>query len=148
MRTILAALLIGVIFGAGLALSDMINPARVQAFLDVAGRWDPTLLYVMSSALLASALSYRVRRRMTHPVLAERFHVPGNAELDPRLLAGAVLFGIGWGIAGFCPGPAITGLVLGAWQVWLFVAAMLVGMTAHRLLPRPDSPPPERQPAI
>lgn len=148
MRRILAALLVGVIFGAGLALSDMINPARVQAFLDVAGRWDPTLLYVMGSALVPSALAYRVRRRMTHPVLAERFHVPANADPDPRLLVGAALFGVGWGIAGFCPGPAISGLVLGVWQVWLFVAAMLVGMIAHRLLPRPAEKPPGRQPAI
>ncbi|WP_431470191.1 DUF6691 family protein [Sphingosinithalassobacter sp. LHW66-3] len=147
MNRILAALLVGVIFGAGLALSDMINPARVQAFLDVAGRWDPTLLYVMGSALVPSALAYRVRRRMTHPVLAERFRVPGNADPDPRLLVGAALFGIGWGIAGFCPGPAIAGLVLGAWQVWLFVAAMLVGMAAHRLLPRPAEEPRRQQPA-
>ena len=147
MNRILAALLVGVIFGAGLALSDMINPARVQAFLDVAGRWDPTLLYVMGSALVTSALAYRVRRRMTHPVLAERFRVPGNADPDPRLLVGAALFGIGWGIAGFCPGPAIAGLVLGAWQVWLFVAAMLVGMAAHRLLPQPAEEPRRQQPA-
>ena len=147
MRRLFAALLVGMIFGAGLALSDMINPARVLAFLDVAGRWDPTLLYVMVSALIPSALAYLVRRRMTRPVLTERFHVPGNAEPDPRLVAGAALFGIGWGIAGFCPGPAIAGLVLGAWQVWLFVAAMLVGMTAHRLLPRPAENPPRRQPA-
>ncbi|AKM06390.1 YeeE/YedE family protein [Pelagerythrobacter marensis] len=137
MRNALAALLVGIIFGAGLALSDMINPARVLAFLDVAGRWDPTLLYVMGAALIPSALAYLVRRRMTHPMLADEFHVPENAGLDRRLLIGAALFGIGWGIAGFCPGPAFAGLVLGAWQVWLFVAAMLVGMAAHRLLPQP-----------
>ncbi len=145
MRAVFAALLVGVVFGAGLALSDMINPARVQAFLDVAGRWDPTLLYVMGSALVPSALAYRVRRRMNQPALTERFYVPGRAKPDARLVVGAVLFGVGWGIAGFCPGPAIAGLVLGAWQVWLFVAAMLVGMTAHRLLPSPlenRTPPP------
>jgi uncharacterized protein len=137
MSKFLAALLVGVIFGAGLALSDMINPARVQAFLDVAGQWDSTLLFVMGSALVPSVLAYLIRRRMTHPLLAERFHLPANAGVDRRLLAGAALFGIGWGIAGFCPGPALAGLVLGAWQVWLFVVAMLVGMAAHRLLPRP-----------
>jgi len=137
MGKVLTALLVGAVFGGGLALSDMINPARVQAFLDVVGRWDPTLLYVMVSAIIPSAVAYLVRRRMAHPLLAEQFHVPRNAEADRRLLAGAALFGIGWGIAGFCPGPALAGLVLGAWQVWLFVAAMLVGMFVHRLVPRP-----------
>ena len=137
MRNDLAALFVGAIFGAGLVLSDMVNPARVQAFLDVAGRWDPTLMYVMGAALIPSALAYLVRRKLMRPVLATRFYVPENAAPDPRLLTGAALFGVGWGIAGFCPGPALAGLVLGAWQAWLFVAAMLAGMIAHRLLPAP-----------
>ena len=137
MRSVFVALLVGAVFGAGLVVSDMVNPARVQAFLDVTGQWDPTLLFVMGAALIPSALAYLVRRRLTRPLLEEHFFVPENAALDRRLLTGAALFGIGWGIAGFCPGPALAGLVLGAWQVWLFVAAMLAGMIAHRLLPAP-----------
>lgn len=145
MRNDLAALFVGAIFGAGLVLSDMVNPARVQAFLDVAGRWDPTLMYVMGAALIPSALAYLVRRKLMRPVLATRFYVPENAAPDPRLLTGAALFGVGWGIAGFCPGPALAGLVLGAWQAWLFVAAMLAGMIAHRLLPAPANAVPTTQ---
>ena len=134
MRT-LAALLVGVIFGAGLALSDMINPARVQAFLDVAGAWDPTLLFVMGAAILPSAVAYLIRRRMDRPLFGERFFIPESRTLDWRLFSGAALFGIGWGLAGFCPGPALASLVLGVWQPWLFVAAMLAGMALHRFTP-------------
>lgn len=147
MRNVLAALLVGAIFGAGLVLSDMVNPARVRAFLDVAGQWDPTLMFVMGAALIPSALAYMIRRKLAQPVLASRFFVPENAAPDRRLLGGAALFGIGWGIAGFCPGPALAGLALGAWQAWLFVAAMLVGMIAHRLVPAPTDALPMTQPA-
>ncbi|WP_206675092.1 YeeE/YedE family protein [Alteripontixanthobacter muriae] len=132
MRNLLPALIVGVIFGAGLVLSDMVNPARVQAFLDVAGAWDPTMMFVMGAALLPSALAYLVHRRMQQPLLADQFFIPRNGPIDRPLLIGAALFGIGWGMAGFCPGPAVAGLVLGIWQVWLFVAAMLVGMILHR----------------
>ena len=135
MRSVFAALLVGAVFGAGLVLSDMVNPARVQAFLDVTGQWDPALAFVMGAALVPSALSYLIRRKLTRPALETRFVVPENAAPDRRLYAGAALFGVGWGIAGFCPGPALAGLVLGAWQTSLFVAAMLAGMIAHRLLP-------------
>lgn len=147
MRNDLAALFVGAIFGAGLVLSDMVNPARVQAFLDVAGRWDPTLMFVMGAALIPSALAYLVRRKLMRPVLASHFFVPENAAPDRRLLTGAALFGVGWGIAGFCPGPALAGLVLGAWQAWLFVAAMFAGMIAHRLLPAPANAVPTTQSA-
>ncbi|MGE3332390.1 MAG: DUF6691 family protein [Rhodospirillaceae bacterium] len=135
MRT-LVVLLIGAVFGAGVTVSDMINPARVQAFLDVAGAWDPTLAFVMAAAIPPSAIAYLIRRRMDRPFLGERFFIPENRQLDTRLLAGAALFGVGWGLAGFCPGPAIAALVLGAWQPWLFVAAMLTGMVLHRLTAR------------
>jgi uncharacterized protein len=137
MRTPLPALFVGTIFGAGLTLSDMVNPARVQAFLDVAGAWDPTLAFVMGAALIPSAIAYLIRRRMNRPLLADQFFVPESRSLDRRLLSGAVLFGIGWGLVGFCPGPALSGLVLGAWQSWLFVAAMLVGMVAFKILAAP-----------
>ena len=133
MRSILPSLLAGTLFGGGLALSDMVNPGRVQAFLDVAGAWDPALLLVMASAVLVSALGYLAARRMRRPLLAGRFWIPENRVLDRQLIAGAALFGIGWGLAGFCPGPASAGLVLGLWQPWLFVAAMFAGMALHRL---------------
>lgn len=133
MRASLSALFAGLLFGAGLALSDMINPARVLAFLDVAGSWDPTLAFVMGGALLPSALAYRIMRRRQAPVFAERFVVPDRRDLDWRLLTGAALFGIGWGLAGFCPGPALASLVLGLWQPIVFVAAMVAGMVLHWL---------------
>lgn len=134
MRVSLTAFFVGIIFGAGLALSDMVNPARVQAFLDIAGQWDPTLLFVMGAALLPSAIAYLLRRRMGRPVFADSFAIPESRTIDRPLLAGAALFGIGWGLVGFCPGPAIAGLALGYWQPWLFVAAMLAGMVLHRFV--------------
>ena len=131
MRNLVPSLIVGVIFGAGLALSDMVNPARVQAFLDVAGAWDPTLLFVMGAALVPSAIAYLIQHRMTRPLLGERFSIPESRTLDRQLLVGAAMFGIGWGLVGFCPGPAVAGMVLGAWQPWLFVVAMLAGMMLH-----------------
>ncbi|HUG46632.1 MAG TPA: YeeE/YedE family protein [Sphingomicrobium sp.] len=133
MSRLLAALAAGLLFGAGLALSDMINPARVLAFLDVAGNWDPTLAFVMAGALLPSAAGYWLARRMKQPVLADEFSIPSNRGIDAPLLLGAALFGIGWGLVGFCPGPAVAALGFGLWQAWLFVAAMLAGMFGHRL---------------
>jgi uncharacterized membrane protein YedE/YeeE len=137
MRHSLPGLIVGLIFGAGLALSDMINPARVLAFLDLAGTWDPTLAFVMGGALIPSAIGYLIVRRMRRPVMAEEFCIPQNRNLERNLLAGAALFGAGWGLVGLCPGPAIAGLVFGAWQVWLFVGAMLVGMLLHRFAAEP-----------
>ena len=134
LRKMLPGLLVGLIFGAGLALSDMVNPARVLAFLDLFGNWDPTLAYVMGSALVPSAISYAIVQRMQRPLLAEEFRIPQNRVIEPQLLAGAAIFGVGWGLIGLCPGPAIAGLALGYWQAWLFVAAMLAGMLAHRFI--------------
>jgi uncharacterized membrane protein YedE/YeeE len=133
MRHSLPGLLVGVLFGAGLALSGMINPARVLGFLDVAGKWDPTLAFVLMAALVPSSLAYLVVRRMRRPVMAEEFCIPQNRTIETRLLAGAGMFGIGWGLVGLCPGPALAGLVFGAWQIWVFVAAMIVGMGLQRL---------------
>ncbi|HTM96690.1 MAG TPA: DUF6691 family protein [Croceibacterium sp.] len=140
MRVILSALFVGILFGAGMALSDMVNPARVLGFLDVAGAWDPTLAFVMGAALIPSALAYRVRPRLHQPLLADRYSIPAARTLDRPLLFGAALFGIGWGLVGFCPGPALAGLVLGAWQPWLFVVAMLAGMALHSSLSRTSQP--------
>jgi uncharacterized membrane protein YedE/YeeE len=127
MKVVLAALVSGTLFGAGLAWSGMTNPARVLGFLDIAGNWDPTLILVMGGALLVSASLFPLVLRRSRPVLAERFALPTARDLDGRLLGGAVVFGVGWGLAGLCPGPAIAGLVTGSPAIVLFVAAMLAG---------------------
>ena len=103
------------------------------AFLDLAGDWDPSLAFVMGGAIIPMVLAYAISRRMRTPLFDKSFLIPENRVLDRRLLFGAALFGIGWGLVGFCPGPAIAGLVMGAWQPWLFVAAMLSGMFIHRI---------------
>ena len=129
----LGALLAGLLFGLGLAVSQMINPAKVLAFLDIAGRWDPSLAFVMIGALAVTALGYRLALQRAAPILADRFEVPTAREIDRRLLAGAVLFGIGWGLVGFCPGPAIASLAFGVKESLIFAAAMLAGMALFRL---------------
>ncbi|HWI77012.1 MAG TPA: DUF6691 family protein [Sphingomicrobium sp.] len=125
--------MVGLLFGAGLAVSGMVDPGRVLGFLDLAGAWDPTLAFVLSAALVPSFLAYVLVRRMKRPLLAEQFCIPQDRTVERRLLAGAALFGIGWGLVGLCPGPAIAGLVLGRWQIWLFVAAMAAGMWLQRI---------------
>lgn len=129
---LLAALLCGALFGAGLVASDMLNPARVLAFLDVAGSWDYTLALVMASALPPAMLAYRLRKRMSAPVCAAAFQVPERRAIDLALVGGAVLFGIGWGLVGFCPGPALAALVSGRSEALIFVAAMLTGLALQR----------------
>ena len=129
----LGALLAGILFGLGLAVSQMINPAKVLGFLDFAGRWDPSLALVMAGALGVTALGYYFVLRRPAPLLAPRFEVPTVREIDRRLLAGAVLFGIGWGLVGFCPGPAIASLAYGVKESLIFAAAMLAGMALFRL---------------
>lgn len=126
---ILMAVVAGALFGIGLSISDMIDPARVLAFLDVAsGAWDPTLGFVMAGAMLPMLVAWRVAAGMGAPVAAERFPGPPAGGIDARLAGGAALFGLGWGLVGFCPGPALAALMLGGWPVLVFVAAMLTGM--------------------
>jgi uncharacterized membrane protein YedE/YeeE len=137
MRAIVPASVAGVIFGAGLALSDMVNPARVLGFLDIAGTWDPTLALVMGGAVVASAIGFAFSRRLRAPLFGKSFFIPENRRLDSQLIGGAALFGIGWGLVGFCPGPAIAGLIYGMWQPWLFVAAMTAGMVLQRVVSAP-----------
>ena len=132
MRHLLPGLFVGLLFGAGLALSGMVDPARVLGFLDITGAWDPTLAFVLAAALIPSALAYAQIRRMRRPILADEFCLPQNRTIESRLLAGAALFGVGWGLVGLCPGPALAGLVLGHWQSWLFVGAMIAGMWLQR----------------
>lgn len=116
-----------------MVVSDMINPARVLAFLDVAGAWDPSLAFVMGGALIPSGIAWLIRRRLEAPLVEDAFHVPGNRKIDRALLGGAALFGLGWGLVGLCPGPALAALTTGAWQAFVFVAAMLAGMGLFRL---------------
>lgn len=140
MRRLIVAVACGLLFGAGLVVSDMVNPARVLAFLDVTGAWDPSLAFVMGGALIPSSIAYLFRRRMTAPVTAPEFQVPEARRIDRPLILGAVMFGLGWGLVGLCPGPALAALTTGAWQVFLFVVAMLVGMGLFRLtLDRPGA---------
>lgn len=133
-KRVVPPLFSGLLFGAGLTLSGMTNPDRVRGFLDLFGRWDPTLVFVMGGAVLVMAIAWRGRARMQRPLFGDKFSLPDRTDLDAKLITGSALFGIGWGIAGLCPGPAVAGLALGFWQAWLFVAAMLAGMLSHRLL--------------
>jgi len=132
-----AALASGLIFELGLAVSGMMNPAKVIGFLDVAGDWDPTLAFVMAGALLVAVPAYRLVPRRGRPILEEKFSLPEKKAIDAPLLGGSALFGVGWGIVGFCPGPAIAALGTGLLPVFAFVAAMLAGMALHARIGRP-----------
>ena len=137
----LVALLAGALFATGLVVSGMTQPAKVIGFLNVAGlvdparfgAWDPSLAFVMAAAIPVAAVGFAIARRCQAPLCATEFSGPTNSKLDTRLVVGAVLFGIGWGLAGYCPGPALASLGLGGWRVLLFVASMLVGMAAFRI---------------
>lgn len=135
MQTLLAGLC-GIVFGVGLAVSGMTNPAKVLAFLDVFGRWDPTLAFVMAGAVAVSAAGYAVARRRDRAWLGGPFGIPTRRDLDARLLGGAALFGVGWGLVGLCPGPALASLGRGSGEVTLFVGAMLAGIALHRFATR------------
>ena len=129
----MTALFCGVLFGAGLAISDMMNPARVLAFLDVAGAWDPSLALVMASALVPSVVGYRYARRRHRALLGDALHIPAARPVDARLILGAAIFGVGWGLVGLCPGPAIAALTTLDLRLPVFLGAMLAGMVLHRL---------------
>ena len=128
------ALLAGLLFGAGVTLSGMVNPIKILNFMDIAGAWDPTLLFVMGAGLVATFIGYRLVFARPRPLYETAFALPSSTRIDQRLIAGAVLFGTGWGLTGFCPGPAVASLVFGYWQSILFVAAMAAGMLAVRLV--------------
>tara|TARA_R110002020_G_scaffold232795_1_gene444296 strand:- start:2135 stop:2575 length:441 start_codon:yes stop_codon:yes gene_type:complete len=135
MAKLFASLVIGAIFGLGIAISGMANPAKVLNFFDVAGAWDPSLIFVMGGALVTTALGYRlVFGRQRAPLFDAEFHLPVNKAIDTRLLAGAATFGIGWGIAGFCPGGAIPALGFGGVTVIVFTGAMMIGIVLARSL--------------
>lgn len=127
--------MIGLVFGLGISISGMANPAKVLNFFDVAGAWDPSLAFVMGGALVVAFIGYRLVLKRPAPVLARDFQVPTNRDIDARLLGGSAIFGIGWGIAGFCPGGALPALGTGRIEVVMFVAAAAVGTIAARLIP-------------
>jgi uncharacterized membrane protein YedE/YeeE len=137
MAQIAAAFAVGIIFAFGLAVSEMINPARVIGFLDVTGRWDPTLLLVMAGALVVTVPIFPVILRRSKPFLAAQFSLPTKTQVDLPLLFGAATFGAGWGLAGFCPGPALAALASGSPKVILFVIAMLLGQWLASRLEQP-----------
>jgi len=127
MKARLAALISGILFGLGLTVSQMVNPKKVLGFLDVAGQWDPSLLLVMGGGVLVTVLSFPWIQRRGRPLWAERFSLPTRSDIDRNLLLGAALFGIGWAIAGYCPGPAIAALLINPAEAVPFVLAMRLG---------------------
>ena len=127
-------LALGLLFGVGLVVSGMSDPAKVLNFLDLAGTWDPSLAFVMGGAVLVAFVGYRLVLARCEPIAGDRFHLPTRNDIDARILAGPALFGIGWGLGGFCPGPALTALGLGATGTLAFIPAMILGMWAARLL--------------
>ena len=122
------ALVSGVLFGTGVTISGMVNPMKVLNFLDIFGPWDSTLIYVMGGGLIVTTVGYHFAMKRRAPLFASSFRIPASKDIDARLLGGAALFGLGWGVSGFCPGPAIASLVFGRIESLTFVAAMAVGM--------------------
>lgn len=131
---LIAPFVSGLLFGLGLAVSGMINPAKVLNFLDIAGQWDPSLVLVMGAALVVTGIGYRLVLTRQAPLFEDRFRVPDARDIDARLAAGAAIFGAGWGLAGFCPGPALSAASLGIAEVYVFLAAMLGVILAYRLI--------------
>jgi uncharacterized protein len=124
----LATLLSGLLFGTGLTISGMVNPMKILNFLDISGPWDPTLIFVMGAGLVVTLLGYQIIFKRNAPLFATSFRLPTSQDIDVKLLGGAALFGLGWGLTGFCPGPAIASLVFGRMESMTFVVAMAVGM--------------------
>lgn len=131
----ISALIAGLIFGIGLTVSQMVNPEKVRAFLDVFGNWDPSLAFVMGAALLVTAIGYRLVWSRSSPVFATKFQVPGNRTVDARLAIGAILFGAGWGLVGLCPGPALAAIIIGGSPAFMFLGAMIAGILVFELSP-------------
>ena len=141
--TILVQFAIGLLFGLGLIASGMSNPAKVLNFLDLggipAGTWDASLAFVMAGAVAVTFVGFRHVLKLAHPVFADRFYVPTRSDIDPKIIVGPAIFGIGWGLAGFCPGPALTALGFGSTSAVIFVAAMCAGMVLARFIAQPPS---------
>lgn len=131
---LVASLLAGLVFGLGLIVSGMANPAKVIGFLDLAGPWDPSLALVMAGAIAVGFVAFAVASRRTVSLLGADMKLPPSRQIDRRLIAGSLLFGVGWGVAGFCPGPALVAFGMGEAKAWIFVAAMLAGMAIFELI--------------
>lgn len=132
----LIALLSGVIFGLGLIISEMVNPAKVIAFLDLAGAWNPSLGLVMAGAIAVALPAFYVAKRKQNSVCGMEMHLPNNKTIDTRLIVGSITFGVGWGVAGFCPAPALVSAATGQWQAIVFSLAMIVGFYVFSVLER------------
>ncbi|BAI91902.1 YeeE/YedE family protein [Arthrospira platensis NCB002] len=139
----LIVLVSGILFGLGLGLSQMMDRDRVLRFLDVVGVWDPTLIFVLGGAVGVTAIAFRFVLRLPHPLFSNKFYLPTRQDIDPTLIMGAAIFGIGWGIGGYCPGPAITALVLGILNPVLFIIAMIAGSLAYTLSSKLTGPGPK-----
>ena len=134
MKKYLVAFAGGIIFGLGLCISKMVDPNKIMGFLDVAGNWDPSLLLVMFSALVIVSIGYRLALKREKPVLDQKFYLPTNNQLDIKLILGAILFGVGWGLIGYCPGPIVTSLGFLSVDIVIIFISMLVGMVTWTLL--------------
>lgn len=135
MNKMFLSLLSGLIFGLGLTVSGMINPAKVLGFLDIFGDWDPSLAFVMGAAFAVSFIGYRLIMKRSKPVCEATFEIPAKKAVDKPLIIGAILFGVGWGLVGLCPGPAIAGLLVAGTPVFIFVGAMTLGMILFKRFP-------------
>jgi uncharacterized membrane protein YedE/YeeE len=129
----LTALIAGIVFGVGLVISQMVNPQKVLGFLDLFGQWDPSLAFVMGGALVVTTIGYRLVMRSEQPVFTEKFHLPTNSRVDAKLAVGSVLFGIGWGLVGLCPGPALAALSIGGIPLLVFLGSMCAGALVYQL---------------
>ncbi len=136
----LAVYLIGLIFGTGIAISGMANPAKVLNFFDIAGTWDPSLMFVMGGALVTTLFGYRLVFGRESPLFEGGFSLPTNRRIDTRLLGGSAVFGIGWGIAGFCPGGALPALGTGRWEVFVFIGAVIAGILLAKFIQSANTP--------
>lgn len=136
MKNRLSEFLVGLLFGLGLILSGMTDPGKVLGFLDLAGLWDPSLAFVMGGAIAVGALAFAVAKKRTRSFLGGAMHVPTARDIDKRLVLGSLVFGVGWGLAGFCPGPAIVSAAAGQPKAMVFIAAMLAGMWLFEMLER------------
>lgn len=137
MAQLVVSFIAGLLFAVGLIVSGMSNPSKVLNFLDVTGNWDPTLAFVMAGALLVTFPAFQIVLRRSAPLFADRFHLPTRHQIDAPLVSGAAIFGVGWGLAGLCPGPALTALGSGARSAFVFVAAMTAGALVHKYLVQP-----------
>lgn len=138
---VFTSLLAGLVFGLGLIISGMADPAKVKGFLDLAGAWDPSLAFVMGGAISVGVIAFAIARRRSVSLLGAAMRLPNSREIDRRLVGGSVLFGIGWGVAGFCPGPGLVALGMGEMKAVVFVAAMLAGMLAFEWFERRTQAP-------